>query len=126
MAEQNFSEKRRDPRVENSLSIKLSSPQVDIVTETKNLSSSGVYCKVDRYLEPMTRLGIILLLPQRRNSRVTTRKVSCGGVVVRTENIPDGAGFNIAVFFNDISAKDSKVLADFVRMAITGRQERAS
>ena len=60
-------------------------------------------------------------MPVRKNGRIMTRKISCGGVVVRTENILDGEeGFNIAIFFNDISDRDTKVLADFVQQARPG------
>ncbi|NLE65308.1 MAG: PilZ domain-containing protein [Elusimicrobia bacterium] len=107
-------ERRTAPRVNNSISLKIMMGDEHLVAETKNISSSGAYCRVSRYLEPMTRLGLTLLLPFRRGTKVVTRKVSCGGVVVRTENIPDSEEFYTAVFFNDISPRDSKTLGEFI------------
>jgi len=115
------SEKRRQPRVDNNLPLKISTDQVDLVTETKNISSSGVYCRVSKFLEPMTKLKVTLMLPMKRAGKTVAKKVLCGGVVVRTENIPGSDGFNTAIFFNDIHPRDSRVLAQFVDGLLVGR-----
>jgi hypothetical protein len=114
MSQDPFQEKRHHPRVENSIPIKITAADADFVTESKNISCSGVYCKIEKFLEPMTKLQILLLLPMRKAGKVATKKISCGGVVVRTENILQEAGFNTAIFFNDIRSKDSRTLAEFV------------
>ena len=111
-------EKRQHPRLDNGLSLKISTSEGDIVTETSNISCSGLYCRVDRYLEPMTKLGILLLFPERKGERLATRKINCSGVVVRVENILEGEGFRIAVFFNEIAPSDRKFLTDFIEQAI--------
>jgi hypothetical protein len=115
------SEKRRQPRVDNNLPLKISTDDIDLVTETKNISSSGVYCRVGKFLEPMTKLRITLMLPIKKTGKTSTKKVLCGGVVVRTENIPEGDGFNTAIFFNDIHPRDSRVLAQFVESLLVGK-----
>jgi c-di-GMP-binding flagellar brake protein YcgR len=112
-------ERRRYPRVSNNVPLKIFSPDADLVTETKNISCSGVFCRISRYLEPMTKLKVVLLLPVRKNGRIATKKISCGGVVVRTENILNEEGFHTAIFFNDIQPKDSRFIADFVASAIS-------
>ncbi len=111
-------EKRRHPRVENNIPLKICTPDVDLVTETKNISCSGAYCRVNKFLEPMTKMDITLLIPFKKAGKSTTKKVVCGGVVVRTENIPGGDGFNTAIFFNDIHPRDSRFLADYVQSMI--------
>ena len=108
-------ERRRHPRVDNNIPLKISTPDVDLVTETKNISCSGAYCRVNKFLEPMSKMQITLLIPFKRAGKATTKKVICGGVVVRTENIPEGDGFNTAIFFNDIHPRDSRFLADYVQ-----------
>jgi len=118
-------ERRRHPRVENSIPIKLSAADVDFVTESKNISCSGVYCRVDSYLAPMTKLRILLLLPVRKATKVTTKKIACGGVVVRTENSLSEEGFNPASFFNDIRPQDSRTLAEFVENAMAQQKAPA-
>jgi hypothetical protein len=111
-------ERRRSPRLDHVVPLKLSSGDIDIVTESRNLSSSGVYCRVNSYIEPMTKLKIHLLLPVRKNNRITTKRISCQGVVVRTESVPSADYFNAAIFFNDIQPKDIRALADFVEQML--------
>ncbi|MBP9853466.1 MAG: PilZ domain-containing protein [Candidatus Omnitrophica bacterium] len=107
-------EKRNSPRLSNNIPIRISQDDGDIVTETANVSCSGLYCKVDRYIEPMTKLKICLLLPVRKNGKVLTKQISAGGVVVRTEFSGDKDDHNIAVFFNEISRRDSESITDYV------------
>jgi hypothetical protein len=112
------SERRLSPRLDHIVPLKLSSGDIEIVTETSNLSSSGVYCRVNSYIEPMTKLKIHLLLPVKKNNRLSTKRISCQGVVVRTESVPNHEYFNAAIFFNDIQPKDIRSLADFVELML--------
>lgn len=107
-------ERRRDPRFLGNIPLKISSDNFDLVTESKNLSRSGVSCRVSQYIEPMTKLKIQLLLPFKRKDKVTTKKVSCGAVIVRTESEPANGAYNVAIFFNDIQARDAATLAEYV------------
>jgi hypothetical protein len=111
-------EKRRHPRIENNIPLKISTEDVDLVTETKNISCSGAYCWVNKFLEPMTKMAVTLLIPFKKVGKATTKKIVCGGVVVRTENIPGGDGFNTAIFFNDIHPRDTRFLAEYVQNMI--------
>ena len=115
MSQKNTIEKRRYPRVEHSVPVKISAPVADLVTETRNISRSGVYCRVDKYLEPMTKLKVTLMLPVKKESKLVTKKIVCAGVVVRVENVPFEDVFNVAIFFNDIKPGDSRALADHVQ-----------
>ena len=124
MTQKNFQEKRRHPRIENNVPFKIYAPDIDLVTETKNISCAGAYCKISKFLEPMTKLKITLLLPVRKGGKVSTKKLSCGGVVVRTENIPNSEDFFTAIFFNDILPRDAQVLAGYVKGAL--EQEKAA
>ncbi len=117
-------ERRRHLRLDYNIPVKISSDDGDIVTETTNLSCSGAFCRIAKYLAPMTKLKINLLLPIRKNDRIVTKRVGCQGVVVRSESVP-GAGFNTAIFFNDIAPRDSQIINDFVQLAIE-QKTRAS
>jgi hypothetical protein len=114
-----FLERRKHPRIEKNVPLKLSWADADVVTETRNISCAGAYCRVSKYIEPMTRVEVTLLLPVKKGEKVTTKKITCRGVVVRTENIPDGEEFYTAIFFSDILPKDSRILAQFVENAVT-------
>jgi hypothetical protein len=113
-----FLERRKYPRVEKNVPLKLSWADADVVTETRNISCAGAYCRVSKYIEPMTKVEVTLLLPVKKGEKITTKKITCRGVVVRTENIPDGEEFYTAIFFSDILPKDSRILAQFVENAV--------
>lgn len=115
MSQTGRSEERREhPRLEGNIPVKICSNEFDIVTETKNLSRSGAYCRVNKYIEPMTKLNLHLLLPFKRNNKIITKKVSCKGVIVRTESFPGNDGFSIAIYFNDIQNKDADCIAEYI------------
>lgn len=113
------SERRKYPRLDRNLPLKISCDNFDIVTETKNLSSIGAYCEIDKYLQPLTKLKIILLLPLKSKKAVVTKKISCQGVVVRTEAIPlKNDRYNIAIYFNDIQKKSMNIISDYVNSSL--------
>ena len=116
-------ERRKDPRLSNSIPVKICKDDGDSVTETANISRSGAYCKVSSYVEPMTKLDIHLLIPSKKNDKVSTKKVSCGGVVVRTEPNTEDDTFNIAIFFNDISLKDAEIISEYVQYHVNPEEE---
>ena len=116
------SERRQHPRLAGNIPVKISSDDFDIVTETKNLSRTGVYCRVNKYIEPMTKLKIHLLLPFKRNDKIITKKVSCNAVIVRTESIPGENSFNIAVYFNDIPSRGAEAIAEYVAATLQGSE----
>jgi hypothetical protein len=105
-------EKRRHLRVAYNVPVKISDEQGDIVTETKNLSCSGAYCRTNRRLEPMTKLKVHLLLPLYKGDKASSRKITCQGVVVRTQAASEH--YETAIFFSDIAPKDSRAINEFV------------
>ena len=109
-----FQEKRRHLRLEYNIPVKISSDDGDILTETKNLSCSGAFCRMTQRLEPMTRLKVYLLLPLRKSDKVRPKKITCQGVVVRTQAAAEEDYYDTAIFFNDIAPKDSRTINEFV------------
>ncbi|MDE1920975.1 MAG: PilZ domain-containing protein [Candidatus Omnitrophica bacterium] len=114
-------EKRRHPRLESKIPIKISDGHGDILTETRNLSCSGAFCRVDQRLEVMSRLKIHLLLPFRKNDKVVTRKVTCQGVIVRVQASHDGDYYDTAIFFSDIAPKDSRAIGEFIESMVESK-----
>ena len=112
-------ERRKYPRLDNNVPVKISNEEFDVVTETRNISCAGAYCQVDKYLEPMTRLKIHLLIPLRKRDKIVTKKISCQGVVVRIESQPARDSFSVAVYFSDIKEKDRRLLADYIDSALS-------
>ncbi len=118
-------EKRRYPRAKKNLPLKISSADFDIVTETENISCVGAYCKTDRYLEPMTKLKVFILLPVYSRKSIVNKKVECEGVVVRAESSQNGNHqYRVAIFFNDIDNKDIKKISDYVNSHLKSSEAR--
>lgn len=114
IAENNFSEKRKFPRASGNIPVKICQGDGDIVTETVNISRAGAYCKIDRYIEPMTKLKVSFLLPGLKGSGNIGKKISCEGVVVRVQEIYQQKAYNLAIFFNDLNQRDAESISDYV------------
>lgn len=109
-------ERRRHARLANRLPFKVTDSLSTIVTETINISASGAYCEVSRYIAPMTKVNIILLLPQRqKDTKASSRVMRLEGVVVRTEKSGSSQDkFTIAVFFTRTKEADLKSIRRYV------------
>ena len=107
-------ERRSAPRASGHLAVSFKEAGVEFRAETKNLSASGTYCTLDRFVSPMTKLSLYFELPDGKE-RV---KIHCTGVVVRVEPIAsrlDKPRYHMAVFFSDISDQSRAVIARYVR-----------
>ena len=107
-------ERRSAPRIPERLSVMLADQGQEFLVETKNLSASGAYCTVDRFIPPMTKLSVRYALPNGPHPM----EIHCSGVVVRTEPTiahADRAGYHIAIFFTDVSDRDQAAIQQFVQ-----------
>ncbi|MBI3321790.1 MAG: PilZ domain-containing protein [Candidatus Omnitrophica bacterium] len=111
-------ERRQTPRVVERVSVALADAQTAFQAETQNLSASGVYCTLDRFIPPMTKLHVEFDLPN--GARVT--RIRCSGVVVRVEplvaNVAKGR-YYLAIFFTDLSERDRSAISQFVQRHLT-------
>lgn len=106
-------ERRVYPRFDGILPIKLSDNSADILTQTKNISGSGVYCCINHHLPIMTKLSIVLLIPFKSKSSKNVKKICCNGTIVRSEYIKETSGspkYFVGIFFNEIKDKDRKTI----------------
>ncbi len=114
---QGVAERRRFRRADRNIAIKLRDQEADFVTETKNISCIGAYCSIDTYLPILTKLKITLLLPKCRNSK-KPKHITCEGTIVRVEHSGspiENNKYNIAIYFNEISKGDMKLIDEYVR-----------
>lgn len=118
MTHSSGTEKRKDPRSHHKLPVKISIDGIDIITETKNISCSGAYARVNQFVEPMTKLKIMLMLPFHQGESIKQKKISCEGVVVRCVHDAGQGGFFVAIFFNDISQDNRQLLNQFVQQSV--------
>lgn len=87
--------------------------------ESINVSANGVYFSSPTRIEPLTKLGITLLLPGA-DGDATSREVACEGVVVRAE--PETSrekSYEIACYFTSISPDDKDHLESYILKQLT-------
>lgn len=110
-------ERRKHQRARKHLPLKIADTSFDVITETVDVSPAGIYCRVTRLLQPMSKVEVVFLLPSKNNGR-QAKKIRCKGVVVRSEPIilenTEKAHYNIAIFFTEISEKDQKTIESYV------------
>lgn len=107
-------EKRRYPRIEHKLPLKIAVNGYDFSTATHNLSCLGAYCRINKYVPPFTKVAVRLYLPVVSNSKEKSWNVECKGVIVRTDDEASQKGFNVAIFFNEINASQRQKIAQYV------------
>lgn len=114
-------ERRKYPRAQFNLPIKIVDSMFDIVTETKDISGNGAYCAVNEDIEPMTKLGITLLVPIKKGGKKLLRKINCTGVVVRKEYVQGNGkrAYNIGIYFNEIKEADRKMIVSYINSGLS-------
>jgi hypothetical protein len=106
-------ERRRYPRLEKKFPFKVSVDGYDFSTATDNISCVGAYCRVKKYIPPFTKVMVKLSLPIKGKKVAKNHTIDCSGVIVRTVD-NDKAGFNIAIFFNQIKNSQRKLISDYI------------
>ena len=112
-------ERRRSPRADARLSMRVEGPRdgepAQIVTESQNISSSGVYCTSSQYLAPLSKIGLTLVLPRIPGSE-GNELVKCEGIVVRCDPVARRSerAWELACMFSDLDGPRRVLLEDFV------------
>jgi hypothetical protein len=129
-------ERRTSTRADASLSMRVEGEPTNgaltqIVTESQNISSSGVYCSSPHYLAPLSKVALTIVLPNQKSTQGAQRLLKCDGVVVRC--MPTGAasrpeGFQLACSFIGLDPRHRLLLDDFVswRSAVDPAARRPS
>jgi hypothetical protein len=137
------SERRETPRADARLSMRVEGAAEvvapsQIVTESQNISASGVYCHSTRYLAPLSKVALTIVLPRIPGGLSTQELVKCDGIVVRCD--PDGRPadqrWRLACMFSGLEPGWRQRIEEFVtwrnlqalRVAagLDGRPKRAS
>ena len=122
-------ERRKSDRVNARLKLEVKVPRTDgsdetATLETINISSSGIYFKSDHFIEPMTKLAMVLevTVPSEDGSdELDFAPVPCEGLVVRIR--PEAAEddcseYEVAVFFTNIDADGAANLEKHISLLI--------
>ena len=110
-------ERRAFPRVAKPLPLKLNIASCDAVTHTVNISASGVYCKVDKEIPLMSRVRIMLMMPDLTKEDKPPKGIEVDGVVVRQHPVLiDGQTrhYDVAIFFENLSGKDKGTISNYI------------
>lgn len=110
-------ERRRHPRAPERVVVAVTEDGTVLQTHTRNLSASGAYCTVNRFVPPMTKLDLQFELVN--GSRHVA--IRCSGVVVRIEPAPttEQARYNVAIFFTELSDRNRSAITRFIRRRLS-------
>ena len=83
-------ERRRSERADVRLSMRVDAGAMagaaKIVTESQNISASGVYCHASHYLAPLSKVQLTIILPRMPGGDGSPQElVKCDGIVVRCD-----------------------------------------
>ncbi|MBN2453502.1 MAG: PilZ domain-containing protein [Candidatus Omnitrophica bacterium] len=111
-------ERRRAARIKDEdLSLKLNVDGFDMTTHTLNISSSGLYCKVDRELPLMSRVRLVLMIPNISGGNKEPQALAVDGVIVRAHPVIIGgkiAHYDVAIFFESLDPAAKETIAAYI------------
>lgn len=115
-------ERRRMSRADAQLSMRVESGGVEgglvpIVTESRNISGSGVYCLSPHYLAPLSKVALTIVLPAVPGRSPSQRLLKCEGVVVRCQSADAAKGdraYQLACTFLGLEAGVRDRLEEYV------------
>jgi c-di-GMP-binding flagellar brake protein YcgR len=114
-------ERRAEARVDARLSMRLKGTRADgdltqIVTESQNISVSGVYCLSPHYLAPLSKVDLAIVLPRLPGGRGTKDIVSCEGIVVRCDACAHRSEgqYQLACMFTELDLRRRQRIEEFV------------
>ena len=111
-------ERRRAPRLAESVSLDITEAKAPVQAEMKNLSATGVYCALNRFIPPMTKLRLLFELP----GGIRRTQIRCAGVVVRVDPIvttESQARYHTGIYFTELSDRDRSAITRFVRQRVS-------
>ena len=114
-------ERRRTTRADARLSMRVEgaaqeSDDGQIVTESQNISASGVYCNSSHYMAPLSKVALTIVLPRVPGGRSTKELIKCEGIVVRCEQSAKRRErpFELACMFSGLEADVKQRIDAFV------------
>jgi hypothetical protein len=121
----NRNERRRAPRAPVNVEMELwgdaAGDEGALVTESLNLSTEGVYCTSPKFIAPLTRVALTLLVPQEGGIGGDGRRaIRCEAVTVRSypeRESPNCHSYEVACYFTSMAEEDRQVLSDFLTVS---------
>lgn len=115
-------ERRVSMRVDARLSMRVEGApdggaSSQIVTESQNISASGVYCLCSHYLPPLSKVQLTIVLPKLPGHGLPQELIKCEGIVVRCESLPQKKSephYQLACMFSGLDGRKQAILEEFV------------
>ena len=115
------SERRQAQRVDAKLSMRVEGVPDDgqlahIVTESQNISASGVYCTSSHFLSPLSKVALTIVLPRVPGVGGRQDLVKCEGIVVRCQPVAKRGDrkFELACMFSELDLRRRELINQFV------------
>ena len=110
-------ERRAFPRVKAGFPVKFAAEESGIMAHAEDISYSGVYCVVNKFIPLYTKVFLALFVPLFKGKDRVEERMDCEGVIVRAEAIqPEEKEpvYRVAIFFSEIHQKDKQKIARYV------------
>jgi len=115
-------ERRASERADARLSMRVDAAAMAgatrIVTESQNISGSGVYCHASHYLAPLSKVQLTIVLPKSPGGAGGPQElVKCDGIVVRCNQRPGGRSetpYDLACMFTSLEGSLRSRIEEFV------------
>lgn len=114
----NSVDRRKHPRFISTLPLEIAAPEFSCQTITRNLSSSGVLCQLEKYIPVKTKLKVTMRLPLILDDKKVQRSVSCAAVVSRIDPPQEQGGermYSVGIIFLQVEGKDKEFILQFIR-----------
>ena len=109
---------RADARLSMRVEAGATAGAARIVTESQNISASGVYCHASHYLAPLSKVQLTIILPRVPGGPANVQELlKCDGIVVRSEQRPTdrtGTPYELACMFTALEPGSRRRLEEFV------------
>ena len=87
------------------------------MTHTLNVSASGIYCKVEKEIPLMSRVQLMLMMPDPAKDGKSSVGIEVDGVVVRQHPVIINGHvkhYDIAVFFENLSPEHREMISEYI------------
>ena len=109
---------RADARLSMRVEAGATAGAARIVTESQNISASGVYCHASHYLAPLSKVQLTIILPRVPGGPANVQELlKCDGIVVRCEQRAtdrNGTPYELACMFTALEPTSRRRLEEFV------------
>lgn len=111
------SDNRKHPRFILILPLQISTKDFSVETNSKNISTTGVFCDVDRVIPVDTEVDVSMKLSYVLDGHKKQRTVKCNGKVawIDSSRQEEKGTCRVGIAFDKIEGEDSVVLKQYIQ-----------